>query len=239
MINSPSFELGGRSFDSITDDFCTTESKAFADTSARTEQNGGLKKMGKDMENGMVLVMSLWDDAVTKMQWLDASFPASDKGKPGYARGPCSLDAGSPDDLIKNHGDATVTYSNIKFGELNSTYSGGGPGPPTPPTPPVPPASGCTGCGYACGGSCKNCGRCNTKPGCMTKDKCMTTCNSGGNAMWCGGDSPMPPTPPTPPTPPPPSGCPGGSLSACIGLCPANPPAVYKACVEDCTKRCT
>lgn len=37
---------------------------------------------------------------------------------------------------------------------------------------------------------------------------------------------------------PSPSGCPGGSLPACIGLCPANPPAAYKACVEDCTKRC-
>ena len=38
---------------------------------------------------------------------------------------------------------------------------------------------------------------------------------------------------------PSPSGCPGGSLSACMGLCPSNPPAVYKACVQDCAKRCT
>ena len=46
------------------------------------------------------------------------------------------------------------------------------------------------------------------------------------------------PTPPTPPTPPKPSGCPGGDLSACIGLCPANPPVAYKTCVQDCVKRC-
>ena len=37
---------------------------------------------------------------------------------------------------------------------------------------------------------------------------------------------------------PSPSGCPGGSLSACIGLCPSSPPAAYKACVQECAKRC-
>ena len=37
---------------------------------------------------------------------------------------------------------------------------------------------------------------------------------------------------------PSPSGCPGGSLSACIGLCPSNPPDAFKACVQSCEKRC-
>merc|ERR1712151_731664 len=47
--------------------------------------------------------------------------------------------------------------------------------------------------------------------------------------------TPAPPTPPTPappaPTPPTPSpsGCPGGSLAACIGACPSDLKA-YKAC---------
>jgi len=75
---------------------------------------------------------------------------------------------------------------------------------------------------------------------------CMGNCNGGNNAMWCGGGStptpaPATPTPaPTTPTPAPaPSGCPGGSLIACINLCPSDPPAAYQACVEDCTKRCT
>jgi len=96
----------------------------------------------------------------------------------------------------------------------------------------------CNGCGYACGGSCSSCGRCNTKPGCMSKDTCLTNCNSGHNAMWCGAVTPTPPTPPAPPTPPRPSNCPGGSLTACMSLCPADPPAVYKACVADCANRC-
>eukprot|EP00035_Acanthoeca_spectabilis_P005924 m.118823 g.118823 ORF g.118823 m.118823 type:complete len:428 (-) comp13260_c1_seq4:575-1858(-) len=51
--------------------------------------------------------------------------------------------------------------------------------------------------------------------------------------------SPLPPPPPSPPAPPSPGGCPGGSLEACIALCPPNPPAAYKACVESCAQRCT
>lgn len=56
--------------------------------------------------------------------------------------------------------------------------------------------------------------------------------------------SPAPPTPqppsPTPsPTPTPPSDCPGGSLSACLGICPKDPSAVYQACVQTCLDRCS
>merc|ERR1711862_872257 len=54
------------------------------------------------------------------------------------------------------------------------------------------------------------------------------------------GPSPSPtptPTPPAPtPTPSPtPSGCPGGSLSNCIDLCPAD---AFAPCVESCKRRC-
>merc|ERR1712139_67773 len=50
------------------------------------------------------------------------------------------------------------------------------------------------------------------------------------------GPSPTP-TPPAPtPTPSPtPSGCPGGSLSNCIDLCPAD---AFAPCVESCKRRC-
>jgi len=58
--------------------------------------------------------------------------------------------------------------------------------------------------------------------------------------------SPVPPTPsppaPVPPTPTPspspsPSGCPGGSLAACIHLCPSDP-AAYQTCTKECVARC-
>jgi hypothetical protein len=101
-------------------------------------------------------------------------------------------------------------------------------------------AGACTACGYSCDANC-NCGRCNTKPGCDSQTQCLGPCNSGGNAKWCGGGSTPTPAPATPtPAPPGPApGCPGGSLSACIGLCPSNPPVAYKACVDDCVKRCS
>merc|ERR1719221_884256 len=54
------------------------------------------------------------------------------------------------------------------------------------------------------------------------------------------GSSPSPagPVPPTPPTPATPTGCPGGSLSQCMGLCPSSPASAYKTCVSDCVSRC-
>jgi hypothetical protein len=51
--------------------------------------------------------------------------------------------------------------------------------------------------------------------------------------------TPSAPTPAAPTPAGPPSGCPGGTLAACIGLCPSNPPAAYQACVGDCVKRCS
>merc|ERR1712043_154466 len=50
------------------------------------------------------------------------------------------------------------------------------------------------------------------------------------------GPSPTPsPSPPTPSPSPTPSDCPGGSLNACIDLCP---PDAFAACVESCQRRC-
>merc|ERR1712151_844942 len=66
----------------------------------------------------------------------------------------------------------------------------------------------------------------------------------GPNPTRCA-PAPPPPTPPSPPSPPPPSppsppapGCPGGSLAACIHLCP-TPPAAYQACITECIDRCS
>jgi len=51
---------------------------------------------------------------------------------------------------------------------------------------------------------------------------------------------PVPPTPvpvPVPPSPSP-SGCPGGSLDACIDLCPMDDKTLFTACVKSCQRRC-
>merc|ERR1712000_579744 len=51
--------------------------------------------------------------------------------------------------------------------------------------------------------------------------------------------TPEPIPAPTPVPTPVPSDCPGGSLKACIALCPPTPDEVYTACVENCGERCT
>jgi hypothetical protein len=121
----------------------------------------------------------------------------------------------------------------------NAKWCGGGSTPTPAPAAPTPapaaptPAGTCTACGYECDANCV-CGRCNLKPGCDSESTCMGTCNAGKNAKWCGGGAPTP----VPPGPAP-SGCPGGSLTACMDLCPSDPPAAYKACIDDCVKRCS
>merc|ERR1712232_1098739 len=173
-IDTPQLSVGSKTFNSISDEFCKAEVGLFKDHTNFLDK-GGLASMDKAMTAGMVLVMSLWDDHKVNMLWLDSTYPVGGTA-PGDARGSCSADSGKPDDVEKNSPDASVTFSNVRFGEIGST-DGSGPSPPGPPTPPAPP------------------------------------------------------------TPPSPSGCPGGSLTACIGLCPSDPTA-FKARVAVCQKRC-
>lgn len=71
----------------------------------------------------MVLVLSLWDDHDVNMLWLDSDFPLDkDPSAPGVGRGPCPRDSGNPEDVERRYGDATVSYSNVRFGPINSTF---------------------------------------------------------------------------------------------------------------------
>ncbi|KAG8962331.1 Exoglucanase 1 [Tulasnella sp. 419] len=127
LVNIPSMVP----YDSITEDFCTDQKNAFSDTNVFANK-GGLQKMGDAMGNGMVLVMSIWDDYTANMLWLDSNYPLDrDPEQPGTARGTCSTDSGVPEDVESQQANASVTYSNIKFGSIGSTYSHGGPDGPT------------------------------------------------------------------------------------------------------------
>jgi cellulose 1,4-beta-cellobiosidase len=82
-----------------------------------------MANMSKALQQGMVLVMSLWDDHYSNMLWLDSSYPTDkDASVPGIARGDCETTSGVPADVEGNSGSASVTYSNIKSGPLNSTF---------------------------------------------------------------------------------------------------------------------
>ena len=75
------------------------------------------------VEKGLVLAMSLWDDHTAYMLWLDSDYPLNKPPTaPGVARGTCPTSSGRPAEVEKDHPNASVTYSNIRFGELNSTY---------------------------------------------------------------------------------------------------------------------
>ena len=108
-------------------------------------------------------------------------------------------------------------------GNHNAKWCGAEPAPPPPGPPGPPPAGTCQGCGYECDEHC-NCGRCNMKAGCQSQNSCLGACDSGHNAKWCGNSS---------------APCPGGSLPACMALCPAAPPAAYTQCIEACGRDCT
>ena len=78
---------------------------------------GALKGMGEAMARGMVLAMSVWWDAGGSMEWLDS----------GVA-GPCKEGEGAPENILEVEADPTVVFSNIKWGEIGSTFKGKGEG---------------------------------------------------------------------------------------------------------------
>jgi len=114
--------VSGVEGNSITDKFCDAQKSAFGDKT-HFQTLGGLNGMGASLARGHVLVMSLWDDHSVNMLWLDSTFPTDkDASAPGVARGTCAVDSGKPDDVEKNSPDATVIYSDIRFGPIGSTF---------------------------------------------------------------------------------------------------------------------
>lgn len=119
--NSMSDVEGVDATNSITESFCEQQKTAFGDANTFAGR-GGIAGMGQSFARGMVLVMSIWDDYSVNMLWLDSSYPANKTG-PGVNRGTCDVTGGVPAVIEKESGDATVIYSAIKFGALNSTFT--------------------------------------------------------------------------------------------------------------------
>ncbi|KAF5850061.1 hypothetical protein GGP41_002339 [Bipolaris sorokiniana] len=124
VIPQPSSKIPGIDGNAINSKFCDQQKSVFGDPTD-FQKKGGMGGMAKALANGMVLVMSVWDDHNSNMLWLDSTYPTDkDPEKDlGVARGECATTSGVPKDLEANNADATVTYSNIKFGPLNSTFS--------------------------------------------------------------------------------------------------------------------
>jgi len=124
--NSEATILGAGAGNSITDDFCSKQKSKFGDLDDFTNK-GALKQMGAALERGMVLVLSLWDDTDVNMLWLDAAYPTNEPPrKPGVLRGPCpGGETSEPKYLRATNPDADATFSQIKFGTINSTFGSG------------------------------------------------------------------------------------------------------------------
>ncbi|CAE6471139.1 unnamed protein product [Rhizoctonia solani] len=121
--NSKTNIAGMSAYDSITEAFCSAQKTAFSDTNVFA-QKGGYTTMGKAFDSGMVLVLSIWDDHTANMLWLDSNYPTDRPAtQPGTARGTCATTSGVPKDIEANSPNSSVTYSNIKFGDIGSTYS--------------------------------------------------------------------------------------------------------------------
>jgi cellulase len=80
---------------------------------------GGLTTMGEALGRGMTLIFAIWNDAGQFMNWLDSG-----------SNGPCSATEGDPALIQKNHPGTHVVFSNIRWGDIGSTFStsGGQPG---------------------------------------------------------------------------------------------------------------
>jgi len=156
--NSYTSVTGITATNSINTQYCTQEATAFGDTTTSFANKGGLPAISKSMANGMVLVMSLWDDYFADMLWLDSTYPTNSTAL-GAARGTCATTSGVPATVESANANAQVIYSNIKFGTIGSTFSAGsttttaGGGTTTSPTGTTT-ASGSTQTEYGqCGGT--------------------------------------------------------------------------------------
>ncbi|KAI0800646.1 cellobiohydrolaseI [Fomes fomentarius] len=122
IANSKTNINGLDAYDSVTDKYCNAQKQAFGDNNS-FERLGGLQVMGQAFQKGMTLVMSIWDDHDAKMLWLDSEYPLDkDPSQPGISRGPCARDSGEPEQVESQSPDATVVFSNIKYGPIGSTY---------------------------------------------------------------------------------------------------------------------
>jgi hypothetical protein len=88
-------------YDSITDAFCRTAGHS-------VDGWHSIAQMGRSFANGHVLCFSLWDS--NDMGWLDAG-----------EYGPC-VGSQSKEVIEAQNPGMTVTYSNLKFGDIDTTY---------------------------------------------------------------------------------------------------------------------
>jgi len=121
--NSAANITGFKPYTSVSDQYCNDQKNLFGDKN-QFEALGGLKVLGNSLAQGVVLVMSLWDDHAAHMLWLDSNYPVNASAtEPGVARGNCPVTSGVPSDVESKYPNSNVKFSNIKYGAINSTFT--------------------------------------------------------------------------------------------------------------------
>ncbi|KAL4792268.1 concanavalin A-like lectin/glucanase domain-containing protein [Aspergillus venezuelensis] len=82
-----------------------------AATSSWFDSFGGMARMGEPLGRGMVLAMSIWNDAGEYMQWLD-----------GGDSGPCNATEGSPENIEATVPGTKVVFGDLRWGDLGTTF---------------------------------------------------------------------------------------------------------------------
>ncbi|KAK7427287.1 hypothetical protein QQZ08_006223 [Neonectria magnoliae] len=124
VIPNSESTISGNAGNALTADFCTAQKSVFGDDDDFSAK-GGYSGMSDALAAPMVLVMSLWDDHHSNMLWLDSTYPVDSTGV-GSKRGSCSTDSGDPTKVEADTPNASVVFSNIKFGPIGSTFDSTG-----------------------------------------------------------------------------------------------------------------
>lgn len=131
------YEQNGKTIEGFnqTDATIAAQKKAYGEVNVFAA-HGGMAGLTTAMKQGMVLVLSLWDDSTANMLWLDSTYGSG----AGAVRGPCPTSSGVPSTTRAQYPNAYVKYSAIQIAPLSGVSPT-----PTPPTP-SPPTPACRPC---------------------------------------------------------------------------------------------
>ena len=92
-------------------DYTGIDAAYCAPSASRFVPLGGVPEIGAALARGMVLIFTIWWDTGGYMNWLDTG-----------SAGPCNTTEGNPTVIVTEVPNPSVVFSNIKWGEIGSTY---------------------------------------------------------------------------------------------------------------------
>lgn len=107
VIEMPKVDVNGVEQNAMDDAYCE------ATNATEYMRLGATSGMGEALARGMVLIFSLWWDKSSNMTWLDSA---------AEGNGPCNATESNPTFIQQVQPDPQVTFSNIRWGDIGSTF---------------------------------------------------------------------------------------------------------------------